>query len=541
MNRARICVVLLLLTTLTVYWQTGSHDFVNYDDNIYVTDNPQVLAGLKWAGVKWAFTSNHAGNWHPLTWLSHMADVELYGLNPQGHHLTSAVLHGVNVLLLFLLLVRSTGDFWPSIFTAALFALHPLRVESVAWVAERKDVLSTLFALLTLLAYVRYTARPRIASYLLLISLFILGLLSKPMLVTLPFVMLLLDYWPLNRFNRDNTFGRRKLIPILTRRFVEKVPLIIVATISGMITFLAQQHGRSVASLDGLPLQMRFENALNAYVSYLSSFFYPVKLAAFYPLPMVSHPLKALAAGLLLATITIVVIRSRRHFSFLVTGWFWYLGTLLPVIGLIQVGGQARADRYTYIPMIGVALMIAWWGMWQMEGRPARQRMFGAVAAVALLLLSGMTWRQIGTWRDSQTLFRHAIAVTDNNHVALSFLGSALFSQNQFREAARYYALSLSIMPQQAEVHHNLALGLNLQGNHVQAERHFRDAIRLMPDMFESHFELGALLVRRNDCNGAMHEFNEVLRLRPDHGAARQGLELCRKTLKNAGVSATGL
>ncbi len=535
-SRTRFCVVLLLvLATLVIYWQTGSHDFVNYDDNIYVTDNPQVKAGLNWGGVQWAFTSDHAGNWHPLTWLSHMADVELYGIQPQGHHLTSVVLHGANVLLLFLLLFRCTGDFWPSIFAAALFALHPLRVESVAWVAERKDVLSTLFALLTLLAYVRYTVRPRIGSYLLLVSLFILGLLSKPMLVTLPIVMLLLDYWPLNRFASAVMPDQQKPVPPLVRLLAEKVPLVVLAVASSLITIRVQHHGRSIASLDGLPLQLRFENALNAYVSYLGSFFYPVKLAVFYPLPLVSHPLKALAVALLLATVTIAVIRSRRHFPFLVTGWFWYLVTLLPVIGLIQVGSQARADRYTYIPMIGVALMIAWSGKWLSEGCPVRQRTLGVAAASVLLLYGGLTWRQTGTWRDSQTLFRHAITVTDNNHVAMSFLGTALFTQNQLHEAARYYSLSLSIKPDQAEAHHNLALTFKLQGNLVQAERHFRDAVVLMPDMSESHVELGGLLAGRGDFKGAIHEFKEVLRLRPDHDVARQSLERCQRLQEKSG------
>jgi len=526
-NRTRICIgLLLLLVTLAVYWQTGSHDFVNYDDNLYVTDNPQVKAGLSLDGLRWAFTTTHAANWHPLTWLSHMADVELFGLQPRGHHLTSVLLHGLNALLLFLLLVRASGSLWPSAFAAALFALHPLRVESVAWVAERKDVLSALCALLALSAYVRYAERPRVGSYLLSLGLFALGLLAKPMLVTLPFIMLLLDYWPLGRCAIASPPASQRTPLSLVHLLLEKVPFLALSAASCLITFLAQQHGRTVASVDAYPLLLRLENALIAYVRYLASLFYPFDLAVFYPLPAVSHPGTAVAAALLLSALTIAVLRARRRLPFLVSGWFWYLVSLLPVIGLVQVGTQSRADRYTYLPMIGIAIMIAWGGKRLSDGRPGRQRALGVTATATLLLLCGLTWRQAGFWRDSQSLFHHAIAVTDNNYVALTFLGNDHFSRGRYREAARYYALSLSIMPQQSEAHHNLGLTFLRQGNPGRAELHFRDALRLMPDMVEPRYELALLLAGRNETAAAISELEEVVRLQPGHVDARYNLGL---------------
>lgn len=529
MIRSRFCIgLLLVLVTLAVYWRCGSFEFVNYDDNLHITDNPQVMAGLSWQGVRWAFTTSHTANWHPLTWLSHMVDVELYGLQPGGHHLTSLLLHAANALLLFMFLTRATGALWASSFAAALFALHPLRVESVVWVAERKDVLSLMFGLLALHAYLRYVKRPAACRYLPVLGMFLLSLLSKPMLVTLPFVLLLLDYWPLHRYGSDSgdTPGLQPIAP--ARLLGEKVPLFVLSAVACLITFNVQQRGHTVASVDAYPLFSRLENALTAYVRYLGSLLYPVDLAVFYPLPATVHPGIALAAALLIGAITIAVLRARQRLPFLVTGWFWYLGTLVPVIGLVQVGAQARADRYTYVPMIGIALIIAWGGKELARDNPGRQRALAVAATVLLLLLCGLTWRQTGFWRNSQTLFSHAIAVTDNNYVAQSFLGTDYFSRGRYREAAHYYSLSLSIMPDQAEVHHNLGLTFLQKGDRARAEHHFRIARRLMPDQVETRYELALLLAERNDYAAAISELREVVRLKPGHADARRNLERFR-------------
>ena len=397
---------LLLLAVALVFGQTLRFDFVNYDDNDYVYGNPHVAHGLTARGMTWAFATGHASNWHPLTWLSHMVDCQLYGLKwPGGHHLTNVLLHAASTIILFLVLREMTGQLWPSAFVAALFAIHPLHVESVAWVAERKDVLSGLFFMLTLAAYVRYARRPfSLGRYLLVAALFALGLMAKPMLVTLPFVLLLLDYWPLGRFSpriavdgrTENGRGRLSIaMPLL----LEKLPLLSLAAISCVVTVWAQRG--AVSSLDVVPFSSRVANAAISYTAYLGQLFHPIGLAVFYPHPKNNVPIgEVFGAFLLMAGIFAAVIASRRKCPYLLVGWLWYVGTLVPVIGLMQVGAQARADRYTYLTQIGLYIAIAW-GVSQLSSVwPHRRWVCGATSALVMVLLAICAWGQASYWCD---------------------------------------------------------------------------------------------------------------------------------------------
>lgn len=364
-----VCLI-LILAIFTVFWQVRSHDFVNYDDDKYVTENRDVKAGLTTQSIIWAFTTTHASNWHPLTWLSHMLDISLFGLNPGWHHLTNLLFHIANTLLLFLILRGMTEEFWKSAFVAALFALHPLHVESVAWIAERKDVLSTFFWMLTILAYAYYVKHPVLRRYLFVLFSFLLGLMSKPMLVTLPFVLLLLDYWPLGRFQMEesgitrNPKKHKSKHPeyqksIALRLVREKTPFFVLAGFSSIITFIAQQHGGTVRSLEFLPVKTRVANALISYVAYIGKMIWPFNLAVLYPHPGTTLPMwQTILAGLFLLFISYLVIRKVKKLPYLSIGWFWYVGTLVPVIGLVQVGAQSMADRYTYIPLIGLFIRL---------------------------------------------------------------------------------------------------------------------------------------------------------------------------------------
>jgi hypothetical protein len=363
-----IC-LFLTVASISTFWQVLYHEFVDYDDFQYVVENIHVRSGVTWEGIVWAFTATHMSNWHPLTWLSHMMDCQIYGMKAGMHHLTNLLIHVANTLLLFVILKRMTRALWRSAFVAALFALHPLHVESVAWIAERKDVLSTLFWVLTMLTYVRYVERPGLVRYVLVLLSFALGLMAKPMLVTLPFVLLLLDYWPLQRvrmgqsragdmprINRSETIGDQKVV--VFRLIWEKAPFFLLAAASGTVTFLAQQSGGSVRSLDLLPIQIRLANALVAYIAYIGKMIWPFKLAVFYPHAGMPPAWHVVGAGLLLACVSVMVIRAAQRSPYAIAGWLWYLGTLVPVIGLVQVASLSMADRYTYVPLIGLFMSL---------------------------------------------------------------------------------------------------------------------------------------------------------------------------------------
>jgi len=500
-----LILIAISLAVLAVYGQVRNHDFISHDDPDYITENAMVRSGLTPQGVVWAFTASHASNWHPLTWLSHILDCELFGLNPGAHHMTSLVLHWINSLLLFLVLARMTGALWRSTLAAALFALHPLHVESVAWAAERKDVLSTAFWLLTLWAYVRYTDRPVLRRYALVVLLFAAGLMAKPMLVTLPLVLLLLDYWPLRRFEAPVS-GRtiirkgRKVDsrphPPSSRLMLlwEKLPLLALSAASSAVTFLVQRSWGAVPSLEQVSLTLRIENALVAYVTYIRKMFWPADLSVFYPLPSDFPIWRPLLAGFLLLLVSAFAVARRRHLPFVAVGWFWYLGTLVPVIGLLQVGAQAMADRYTYVPLIGLFIVIAWSipdpGPFSRSLRP----LVGATATAACLALGLCAWRQVGTWRNSMTLFEHALRVDPNDYLAHGSLGLALSREGRIDEAIEHYLVALRINPNHSMTANNLGLALAAKGRLQEAVAYYRRAIQLNPGNAEATNNLAWVL-----------------------------------------------
>ncbi|HEY1717936.1 MAG TPA: tetratricopeptide repeat protein [Verrucomicrobiae bacterium] len=525
MARPRLIALLLALITLAVYSPVLSHDFVNYDDPDYVSENHIVQNGLTWAGVKWAFTTWYASNWHPLTWLSHMMDCELFGLNAGAHHLTNVLFHTANAILLLALLLRLTGALWPSAFVAALFAWHPLHVESVAWISERKDVLSTFFGLLTLLSYTRFAEESKVQSpkskvfYALALFFFALGLMAKPMLVTLPFVMLLLDYWPLKRVEgyklkiEGSKVERFQPLTFNLQLLTEKFPFFLLSSASCIVTFFAQRAGESVLSLRQYPLSLRLGNAPMSYALYLWKMIWPAKLAIIYPLQ--NHlPWAAVSSAVIfLIAVSWLAWRARRQFPWLPVGWFWFLGTLVPVIGLMQTGTQALADRYTYFPLIGIFIAVAW----AAKDLIARfQIKIVPPAAAAVLILAGcliLTEHQLGFWQNDETLFGHAVAVTENNDVARVNFGVALEKQGRDAEALANYREALRINPRSVQAHNNLANFLDDMGRPDEAFAEYQKALELNPRAPLAHDNLGTLLTELGRFDEAMNEYAQAARL----------------------------
>jgi tetratricopeptide (TPR) repeat protein len=512
------------------FWAAVGNDFINYDDPDYVTRNGRVQQGLSWGNLRWAFNSSEAANWHPVTWLSHMLDCQLFGLKQWGHHLTSVLLHAGGVVLLFLVLSRMTGAIWRSFIVAAFFGLHPLRLESVAWVAERKDVLSTFFFLLTLWAYVRYVEERRKSIqhaefsvqcrgaamwYWVAFGLFVLGLMSKPMLVTLPCALLLLDYWPLRRFqDLAGHFQASEARRIVT----EKLPFFLAAMVLCGVTFAAQKHGGAISL--SLPLAERVENALISYCRYLGKMFWPADLAVFYPMPH-HWPLgNALAAGALLLAITLLAVVLRRRYPFLLVGWLWFIGILVPVIGLVPVGEQSMADRYSYVPSIGIVLFLVW-GAHELLG-VGRNQLIGltATAAAAALACAAVTRQQLGYWKNSETLFARALVVTGNNYLAHAQLGAVLDEQGSLEEATAQYVLALRENIASAETHNNLGLVLARQGRPAEAVKEYLEALKWRPNYANPHNHLGYMLDQQGRPEEAIREYDAALRLNPDYADA---------------------
>jgi tetratricopeptide (TPR) repeat protein len=528
----------LILSTLLVFWQVRNFDFVNYDDRDYVYENPHVLNGLTRNGVIWAFSTNQSANWHPLTWLSHMLDCQLFraaslpgGTNPGRMHLMNLILHLANTLLLFAVLRKMTGALWPSAFVAAAFALHPMHVESVAWIAERKDVLSTLFLLLTLAAYVSYVRRPGLVRYVLALLLFALGLLAKPMLVTLPALLLLLDYWPLNRFATPvRDAFRRKGKPqskILNSQFsilnliFEKIPFIALTVISCVITFLVQLSGSAVAHIDILPLKVRIANAFLSYARYIGKLFWPQNLAVFYPFDADSVTFwQAAMCVLLLLVISILVIRFGRNRRYLPVGWFWFVGTLVPVIGIVQVGLQGFADRYTYIPYIGLFIMIAW-GLPELLSKwPQRKIALGLSMVIVLTILGICTYQQVSYWNNSFTLFSHAIKVTQNNYIAYNNLGVVCDVTGRYQEAIENYKQAVKINPDYSEAYYNLGLACGKLGRRQEEVDAYKQAIRIKPDYAKAYCNLGVACDALDRRQEAIEAYKQAIRIKPDYAAA---------------------
>ncbi len=524
-----VCAGLVVLTAI-VFGATADHGFVNYDDEPYVLENPHVARGLTVEGLRWAFTQSHVSNWHPLTWLSHMADVELFGLtHPGGHHLTSVLLHAATAVVLFLVLLQMTAAGWPSAFAAALFAVHPLHVESVAWIAERKDVLSGLFFVLTVAAYVGYVRRPpSVPRYLLVAGLFTLGLLSKPMLVTLPFVLLLLDYWPLERLSIETPphaapVAQRRRLAVVTPLVLEKLPLFALAIAAAVVTYVVQDSARG--SLSHLTVWSRVANALNSYVAYLWMFVYPARLAVFYPHPGDALPSwRTVGACLVLGLVSAAALIWRRRHPYLLVGWLWYLGMLVPVIGFVQVGSQAMADRYTYLTQIGLYIAAAWGAMHVAGTSPSRRWICGVAACVVILILSAAASRQVWYWHDSETLWNHALVSTARNHEAHNHLARALALRGEADQAISHYRQALEIRPDFVEAHNNLGNALASRGDSAAALAHYRTALNLKPDYVEAHNNLGLALADRGQLEAAIAEYRRALTFDPDFAAAHYNL-----------------
>jgi protein O-mannosyl-transferase len=513
-----VCICLSVLTW-AVFGQALRHDFVNYDDPRYVYENTRITSGLSISGIAWAFTHIHSMNWHPLTTISHMLDCQLYGLNAGWHHFTNVLLHTLAAILLFLALQQMTGAIWRSAFVAAVFAIHPLRVESVAWIAERKDVLSGVCFMLTLLAYVYYTRAPSLRRYLGVVLVFVLGLMSKPMLVTLPFVLLLLDYWPLCRIGRQTSYaGRQLLIPVL-----EKIPLIALSAVSSVVTFLAQKG--AVGFTEQLPISARINNAVVSYVAYMWQVLWPVRLAVFYPHP--EHRLRLweiISCLVILICITAVAIALRKQRPYFITGWLWYLGMLVPVIGLVQVGWQSRADRYTYLPQIGLYIA-ATWGVADLTALYRHQRRILSAAAILVIgILSLHAWVQTSYWRDSETLFRHALAVTTNNDVAENNLGIVLLRQGKLDGAISLLQAAVDLRPDNSPAHENLAKALLQKGQVADALVHYRKLLELQPDNIEVHNIVGTAQIQQGHIREGVEEWQKVLAIQPDNGNAMSNL-----------------
>jgi len=542
-----ICLA-LALATAAVYCQVRSYDFINYDDPGYVSENPNIQSGITLQAVKWAFTTGFMSNWHPLTWLSHMLDWWLFGSNAGGHHLTNLIFHIANTLLLFIVLKQMTQKLWLSAFVAALFALHPLHVESVAWVSERKDVLSTFFWLLTMWAYVRFVNHPRIANYLLIVAFFALGLMAKPMLVTLPFVLLLLDYWPLNRIK-----SKHSLLPLL----IEKIPLFMMVVASSVVTYLVQIKGGAVTILAVLPLKFRILNAFVTYIGYIEKMFWPVRLVYFYPHhgPNISV-LYAFVSAILLLAVTVFILRFSKNHRYLVTGWFWYLGTLIPVIGLVQVGVQAMADRYSYITLTGLFIIIAW-GLPELFGR--RKVALAVFSVTVLVALTICTYIQLQYWKSSLPLFQHALKVNDNNYKAHLCLADVLLKEGRIDEAIYHnfeavrirpdfiethndlgnnlykigrvdhaigsYRMALGINPADPEVNANIGVALATKGDYAQAAQHYRIAVKTM-DTPAVHNNLGYALAKMGKLDEAIEQFRLALQIKPDYKPAKVNLDI---------------
>ena len=548
----------LILAIVMVYGQVGSFDFVDFDDGLYVTKNVYVQKGLSVEGFVWAFTTSHAGSWYPTTWLSHMLDFELYGLNPTGHHYTNIAFHIANTLLLFFILFRMTGALWKSAFVAALFAVHPLHVESVAWVSERKDVLSTFFGLLTIGAYYRYIKASELKNYLLVIIFLCLGLMSKPMLVSFPFVLLLLDFWPLKRIRFKNKYdlqhegstdyGSKGIFQLI----VEKIPLFILAAIQCILTFFIQRSGGVMVSFEALPLKTRIANALISYVSYFFKTIWPHNLAYYYPYSIGSFSIwQICGAALLITSVIFVAIYLSRQYPYVPVGLLWYFGTLVPVIGLVQVSDQAMADRYTYIPLIGLFIVVVW-GVPDILKKWPYRKIFLCVSAV--IILSALTIRaffQTSHWKNSIALFENAVKINENNQHALNNLVTALIDKGHYDEAFLHLNRALKMDPQKAylrmnlanvlflkskpdeaisiyreilqtdtknaDVNYNLAYVMSTQGRLDKAVLLYKETLKIDPEYAKAHYNLGDIYLDQGKITEAFMHYAETIKIKPDY------------------------
>jgi len=536
--------VFLVGATVVVFLPVLDNGFICLDDGKYVTGNRRLLGGFTPENVLWSFTTFHAANWHPVTWLSHLLDVRLFGMHPRGHHLVSLLIHAVNVLLCFLVVRRLTGSLWRSGCVAAVFAVHPLHVESVAWVAERKDVLCGFFWLAALWAYSCHVRRPGPARYGLVMTAFFLGLMAKPMLVTLPFVLLLLDFWPLGRMV-PRAAGADPARPV-ARRFrlrslvLEKVPLFVLAAASCAVTFQAQTAGSMVKSAEFYPVGVRVANALSSYARYLGKVVYPVNLGLPYPHPGAALPAwQWLGALLLLFVLSGVAVAAIRRHPWLLAGWLWFLGALVPVIGLVQVADQAMADRYVYMPLLGVLIAVVWTIPPFSRDKPLRTVALGVGGVLVFVTLGGLTHAQAGYWHDDVTLFKRTLRVTTENALARYNLGTGLARRGDVAEAIPHFREALRLRPEFGEVHYNLAKALEESGGYDEAIAHYREAVRIMPDYLYALNNLGGVMLRLGRVGEAVTWFEKAARLAPGDPDVRHNLGLALSRQGNFNAAAT--
>lgn len=522
--------LLIAVLTVVVYARVVTYGFVPFDDPRYVQEHPRIWAGLTAENVRWALTTDYFSNWHPLTWLSYMLDCQLAGLHPGWMHGVNLLLHVVNSLLLFSVLRRLTSRVGPSVFVALMFALHPLHVESVAWISERKDVLSTSFWLLCMNSYLSYVRRPTFLSYAWTATLLFIGLSAKAMLVTLPCVLLLLDYWPLERFTAERGRGAWR---IAFRLFAEKIPLFCVVALSAVLTWMAQSSSGAMEDIDVISIPVRVGNAAIAYWQYLFKTIWPAHLAAYYPHPGYGPPdylptsgfyRLAIAAAAALLLITLGVLRFGRSHRYLAVGWLWFLGTLVPVIGLVQVGMQGMADRYSYVPSIGLFIMIAWGVPDMLSRMPSRRLWLDASATAAVAACFALTWLQVGYWRDGVTLYTHSIAVTENNARAQGLLAVALARAGRTTEAVDVFRAALASDPGSSQLRNHLAGALTNLGRYDEAGQYFRESIAIKPEVVSTHFNYGNCLAGQRKLDEAIAEYRTAIRLDPSSAKAYNNL-----------------
>jgi tetratricopeptide (TPR) repeat protein len=514
----------LAVVTFGIYAQVMGHHFITFDDDSYIKENPVVNRGVTLAGLAWAFTTFHEANWHPLTWIAHMIDSQLFGMKAGGHLLVNALIHVANTLLVFRFLLRTTRARWSSALVAALFALHPLHVESVAWASERKDTLSTFFGLLSLIAYVRYAEAPSIRRYAWVAIMLALGLLAKPMLVTWPFVMLLLDYWPLRRFDLTS---RREVATKLWPLVREKLPLFALVAVSAVVTSVAQSHGGGVRTFTEFPIALRLSNALVSYAKYLLLAFWPNDLAVYYPFPNAGRAAwQITGAASLLIGVTAFCLSQRKIRPYLIVGWLWFLGTLVPVIGLVQVGAQTMADRYFYIPSIGLFIALVFGLADIAEMRRVAPWLSAAVASGVLLALATLTDSQILRWTDSFALFQHALAVTPPNYTIETSLGLAFGKSNRHDDAVAHFQKALKIRPDFYDALFNMGVIRFYQGRLPEAVEYYQASIHSQPGAPEAHMQLALALWNQNRSEAACDEMRRASQLAPKDATIRSDLGL---------------
>lgn len=525
---SRSIVVGLIVLIAVVYGRVYRLDFVHYDDTEYVWRNAVVLKGVHLDGLRWAIRTGHASNWHPLTWISHMVDVSLFGVRPSGHHVMNVLFHALNTVLLFLFWTHTTSNRWPAAFLAGLFALHPMHVESVAWISERKDVLSTFFLLATLFSWDRFVHHQSLGHYLVALLCFVFGLMAKPMVVTLPCLLLLLDFWPYERHRHPNAVAlvqNLRADGFFQRWFwlaVEKIPFFLLSILSSVMTVVVQR--KAIGSLEALPLSVRMANAVTAYVRYIGKLLWPSDLAVFYPFPESLPGWQMVTSLVILLSIGIFLWWKRTEHPYGIVGWLWFLGTLVPVIGLVQVGGQSMADRYTYIPSIGLFLGPCWWAADRIRHRPAWNRpiVFGAV--ILLGWMGALTFIQIGHWQNTLTLFRHAESVTGPNHVAQVNLGVYIAERDGPEAALPYFLKAIELKPNDVEAQFNAGLALRKIGRYAEAVEHYRMAVSLNPGYVNAWNNLGVVLDLMGNREAAQAAFERALAIDPDDEMARFNL-----------------